>query len=114
VGLTWVDTTILSATCGAGWLTIAYSGIARSRGWLCGTAFSNPLSLLHGLAFLSFFGAPIIASARAHWWTGAIILVVGNIFVRIVLSVFGRRVPLVALAGLLLGLIASAVVAAGR
>jgi hypothetical protein len=111
MGLTWVDTTILCATCGAGWLTIAYSGYALSRGWICGVWFSNPVSLLHGLAYLALFGARIIASVRGHWWTGAVIFAVANILVRIVLPVFRRRVPFVALAGLILGLIASAVVA---
>jgi hypothetical protein len=111
MGLTWFDAVILCATCGVGWLTVSYSGYASSRGWVCGMWFINPASPLHIVAYLALIGAPIIASVRGYWWAGFVVLAVANVLVRIALPMLGRRVPFVAMAGLFLGLVASAVVA---
>jgi|GEM_PF-2809429 len=109
--LTLIETLILTVTCGAGWLTIAYSGYANARGWPVGAWLAGDFSWLQGLAYFALIGAPLIAFARGPWWVAVIVLAAGNILVRFVLPTFRAQSQFIALAGVILGLVASVVIA---
>lgn len=110
MSITWVEIVILCAPCGAGWLTIAYAGYANVRGWSVGAWFAADFSWLQGLAYLALIGAPVIALIRGAWWVPVVVLLVGNVLVRVVLPVFRAQSQFIAAAGVIIGLIASAVV----
>lgn len=106
-----VDIAVLTATCGFGWLLIAYEGYARPRGLPVGAWLSGDFSWLQGLAYIGIVGAVVLSFFVSVWWTAAVVIVGANILARAILRIFKARSQILGILGLLVGFIASGVVA---
>jgi len=103
----YVKLIILCVTCACGWTIIAYEGYAHPRGWPIGSWMSGNFSWLQGIGYLGILESIVISFIIADWWTPIIIIIGGNILVRIALPVFKAKAQIVATVGLVIGIIIS-------
>jgi len=99
--------TILTLTASFGWLIIAYEGYANMRGWPVGTWLSGPFSWLQGVAYIALIESAILSFIAIAWWAPALVLIVGNILVRIMLPAMKTKSQVVATVGVFVGLLLS-------
>lgn len=106
-----IDIVVLTATCGFGWLLIAYEGYARPRGWPVGGWLAGDFSWLQGLAYIGIIGTVVLSFVVSAWWAAIIVIVGANILARLFLPIFKAQSQIIGMLGLFAGLVASGIVA---
>jgi len=106
-----LDIIILTVTCGCGWLLIAYEGYAIPRGLTVGAWLAGDFSWLQGLAYVGIVGAVVLSFIVSVWWTAVIVIVGANVLARVILPIFKAQSQIVGIVGLLVGFVASGIVA---
>lgn len=102
-----LNLTILTLTAGFGWLIIAYEGYANMRGWPVGAWLSGHFSWLQGIAYVALIVSVILSFVAVAWWAPAVVLIAGNILVRVMLPILKTKSQVVATVGVFVGLLLS-------
>ncbi|WP_340106347.1 hypothetical protein [Rhodohalobacter sp. 8-1] len=104
---TTLNLIILILTASFGWLTIAYEGYANMHGLTVGSWLSGPFTWFQGIAYIALIVSVILSFFTVAWWAPAVVLIAGNILVRIMLPTMKANSQIVAMVGVFVGLLLS-------
>ena len=95
-------------TAGSGWAIISYAGYANPRGWPVGAWLASDFSWLQGLAYVALVGGVAVSAYVGAWWHAIVVVLVANVFVRVLFPIAGPRAQIGGLLGVVVGIPLSA------
>lgn len=105
--ITSVPFILMTLVCAFSWITVAYEGVANTKGWVVGRWFSgtSPLVIVCILSLLTTAG---LAFYIDPWWSPIAALILGNVLSRLIFMFFQPYSQLLGIAGLIASVIAVA------